>query len=207
MSTSHSHNSRPVTVPTTIRGQQTRQKLLDAAELIFGEKGFDGASITAITQRAGVAQGTFYVYFPDKHAIFRELVRALSQRLRRATSEAIHGLTDRVEIERAGFRTFFTFIRDHQGMYRIVRQAEFVDASLFRWYYDSFATGYVAGLQAAMDAGQIRRMDAEVMAYCIMGIGDFIGMRWVLWEDDGLPDEVFEQAFSFMKYGFAPDDH
>jgi len=49
-------------------------------------------------------------------------------------------------------------------------------------------------------------MDAEVMAYCIMGVGDFLGMRWVLWEDDALPDEVFEQAFEFMSYGFAPPE-
>ncbi len=206
MSTSHGKN-RPVTAPTTTRGQRTRQKLLDAAEAIFGEKGFERASIAGITQQAGVAQGTFYVYFPDKRAIFDELVHALSQQLRRATSEAVEGLTDRVEIERVGFRTFFNFIREHRGMYRIVRQAEFVDESLFRWYYASFAEGYVTGLQAAMDAGQIRRMDAEVMAYCIMGIGDFIGMRWVLWEDDALPDEVFEQAFGLMQYGFAPDEN
>ena len=196
---------RPVVVPSTSRGQRTRQKLLDAAEAIFGERGYERASITEITQRAGVAQGTFYVYFPDKQTIFEELVRGLSQRLRRATTEATQGLTNRNDIERAGFRAFFDFIGRHRGLYRIVRQAEFVDEALFRWYYERFAEGYAAGLKAAMDAGQIREMDPEVMAYCIMGMGDFLGMRWVLWQDESLPDAVFEQAFEFMSHGFTPD--
>ncbi len=201
---STSAKTRPVVAPPTSRGQRTRQKLLEAAEAIFGARGYERASITEITQRAGVAQGTFYVYFPDKQAIFEELVRGLSQRLRRATTEATQGLTNRIDIERAGFRAFFDFIRRHRGMYRIVRQAEFVDEDLFRWYYERFAEGYAAGLKVAMDAGQIREMDPEVMAYCIMGMGDFLGMRWVLWEDDELPDEVFEQAFEFMSHGFMP---
>ena len=196
---------RPVVVPSTSRGQRTRQKLLDAAEAIFGERGYERASITEITQRAGVAQGSFYVYFPDKQTIFEELVRGLSQRLRRATTEATQGLTNRNDIERAGFRAFFDFIGRHRGLYRIVRQAEFVDEALFRWYYERFAEGYAAGLKAAMDAGQIREMDPEVMAYCIMGMGDFLGMRWVLWQDESLPDAVFEQAFEFMSHGFTPD--
>ncbi len=152
-----------------------------------------------------MAQGTFYVYFADKQAIFEELVRGLSQQLRRATTEATQGLSNRIDIERAGFRVFFDFIRRHRNLYRIVRQAEFVDEALFRWYYERIAQGYVAGLQAAMDAGQIRTMDPEVMAYCIMGIGDFLGMRWVLWEDGELPEEVFEQAFAFITHGLAPD--
>jgi AcrR family transcriptional regulator len=194
-----------VVVPSTSRGQRTRQKLLDAAEAIFGERGYERASITEITQRAGVAQGTFYVYFPDKQTIFEELVRGLSQRLRRATTEATQGLTNRNDIERAGFRAFFDFIGRHRGLYRIVRQAEFVDEALFRWYYERFAEGYAAGLKAAMDAGQIREMDPEVMAYCIMGMGDFLGMRWVLWQDESLPDAVFEQAFEFMSHGFTPN--
>lgn len=70
---------RSVRRPATRRGRQTRQKLLDSAEAVIGEKGYDHASIIEITQRAGVAQGTFYIYFPDKEAIFDGLVRDLTR--------------------------------------------------------------------------------------------------------------------------------
>ncbi len=72
--------------PVTPRGQRTRQKLLDAAEEIFGNKGYDKASVAEITQKAGVAQGTFYIYFPDKKAAFTELVRELNHLVRKETS-------------------------------------------------------------------------------------------------------------------------
>lgn len=186
--------------PVTARGQQTRQNLLDAAEAVFGEVGFERASITALTRRAGVAQGTFYVYFPDKQSIFVELVRVLSHQVRQEMAEAVVGLTDRLQIERMGFRVFFNFIHHHRSMYKIVRQAEFVDEELYRWYYRRLADGYIHGLSQAMDSGQIRRMDPEVLAYCLMGMGDFLGMRWVLWQEkDGLPDAVFEQFMAFIE--------
>ncbi len=191
--------------PSTPRGQQTRQKLLDAAEVVFGETGYERAGIVEITQRAGVAQGTFYTYFPDKKAIFIELVKELSHRLRREIAIAVEGLTDRIEMERVGFRVFFTFAHQHRNLYKIVRQAEFVDEDLFRWYYRLLAEGYVRGLSQAMDVGQLRRLDPECLAYCLMGIADFLGMRWVLWNDERPPEAVVESMLAFIRHGM--DSH
>ncbi len=56
------------------RAELTRQNLLAAAEAVFAEEGFYNASMVKITGRAGVAQGTFYLYFSSKQQIFEELV-------------------------------------------------------------------------------------------------------------------------------------
>ncbi len=194
---------RSITQPITPHGQQTRQRLLDAAEAVFGEKGYDRASIAEITQRAGVAQGTFYIYFPDKKATFVELVKDLSHRLRSEIAQAVANLDDRLEIERVGFRIFFSFVHNHRDLYKIVRQAEFVDQEVYRWYYRHLAEGYTAGLRQAMDKGQIRPLDAECLAYCLMGIGDFLGARYVLWDGDHLPEEVMETMMEFVSHGMA----
>lgn len=193
--------SRRPTRPKGERGQRTRQRLLDAAEAAFGSRGYFETSIVDITRQARVAQGTFYIYFPSKRAIFSELVRERSRDLRRTIQEAVGGLEDRREVERRGFVTFFGFIRHHRNMYRIVRQAEFVDPALFRWYYRRLAQGYTRGLQQAARRGQIRALDPEVLAYCLMGIGDFLGMRWVLWEKDGPNPRVVDAMMDFMLRG------
>lgn len=197
------HLSSPDTAtrPKGTRGQRTRQRLLDAAEAAFGRRGYFAASIVDITRQARVAQGTFYIYFPNKHAIFSELVRERSRQLRRTIQEAVRGLDDRREVERAGFLAFFRFIRRHRDMYRIVRQAEFVDPALFRWYYRRLARGYSAGLRMAAQRGQIRQIDPEVLAYCLMGIGDFLGMRWVLWENRGPRPSVTDAMMDFILNG------
>lgn len=192
---------RPIIHPKGERGRRTRQRLLDAAEAAFGSRGYFETSIIDVTRRARVAQGTFYVYFPGKRAIFAELIRQRSHDLRRTVQEAVHGIPDRREVERAGFRSFFRFIKQHRSMYRIVRQAEFVDPALFRWYYRRLARGYVRGLRQAMRQGQIRRLDPEILAYCLMGIGDFLGMRWVLWERNGMRPAVVDTMMQFMLKG------
>lgn len=190
-----------MTHPKRERGRRTRQQLLDAAEAAFGSRGYFEASVVDITRRARVAQGTFYVYFPSKRAIFAELVRERSRDLRRTIRGAIAGISDRREVERRGFEAFFKFIRRHRAMYRIVRQAEFVDPRLFRWYYQRFADGYIPALRAAMGDGQIRALDPEVLTYCLMGIADFLGMRWVLWEKNGLRPAVLDAMMDFMLRG------
>jgi AcrR family transcriptional regulator len=185
----------------TPRGQRTRAKLLKAAESVFGEKGYERASIADITRKGGVALGTFYVYFPDKQSIFVEVVDELGTRLRRLIGESTAACTGRMDVEREGLRTFFEFVREHPNLYRVVRQAEFVDEACYRRYYDRFAKGYVSGLSHAMEAGEVRRMDPEALAYCLMGIGDFLGMRWVLWEDNPGMERVLDTAMSLIQHG------
>lgn len=189
--------------PPTARGQKTRAKLLDAAEHVFGKVGFEQASIAGITQKAKVALGTFYVYFPDKTSIFVEVVDELSRRLRTAIAEAVGGKDHRLDVEREGFRAFFRFAAEHRALYRIVRQAEFVDEACYRRYYERFAAGYTQGLRAAMARGEVRKMDPEQVAYCLMGIGDFLGMRWVEWRNENELERVLDTAMDFIEHGLA----
>ena len=190
-------------MPVTARGQETRARLLAAAEKVFGEKSYFHVSIADITREAGTGNGTFYLYFPSKEDAFRELVQQRGHELRTVTRLATQGAANRVEAEGAGFAAFFDFIDQHRSLYRVVRQAEFVDESLFREYYQVFAEGYRAALSGAMKRGEITRMDPEVLAYCLMGIGDFIGMRWVLWSEGGIPPQVFDETMRFIEHGVS----
>jgi AcrR family transcriptional regulator len=190
-------------MPVTARGQETRARLLAAAEKVFGEKSYFQVSIADITREAGTGNGTFYLYFPSKESVFRELVQQRGHELRTVTRLATDGAGDRAEAERAGFAAFFAFIYEHPHLYRIVRQAEFVDPAIFEEYYRVFAEGYRQGLSHAMGRGEISPLDPETLAYCLMGIGDFIGMRWVLWSPDPIPDEVFEHVMRFIRYGLV----
>lgn len=191
--------------PRTDRGRRTRQSLLDAAEAEFGRRGYAETSIVEITRRAAVAQGTFYTWFPSKEAIFAELVRELSHRLRSHIAAAVAGHRGRSAVERAGFEAFFDFIRNHRDLYRIVRQAEFVDEALFRWYYRRIADGYAKGIATAIAEGEVGAMDPETTAWALMGIADFVGMRWILWEDGPLPPQVLDTVMSLLQRGlFTP---
>ncbi len=67
-------SSRPTRLapPEGGRGADTRERLLDAAEQIFAERGFEGASIRAVTQAAGASVSAANYHFGSKEALLRE---------------------------------------------------------------------------------------------------------------------------------------
>ncbi len=186
------------------KGQRTRRALLEAAEEVFAEHGWEAASIVKITGRAGVSQGTFYRYFVSKQAIFDELVDDLNRRVRRAMAEGAAQGRSRAEAERHGFAGFFRFTAEHPALYRVIRQAEFASPGALHRHYQRIAAGYSAALAAAMERGEIARGDPEVLAYALMGIGELIGMRWILWNEAAeVPPEVLEEMMAFIQRGLG----
>ncbi len=189
--------------PLTQRGLDTRRKLLDAAEQIFGEVGYPDASIVKITEAAGVAQGTFYLYFASKKEVFDQLVVDLNRRVRHAMKEASDQGLDRLEAELLGFEAYFRFTREHPTLYRIIRQAEFVSPEMLRYHYDRLSEGYVRALQEAVDRGEIGAIDADVTAWALMGMGELIGLRFLLW-GDAMPDQVMHELARIIRCVLEP---
>lgn len=70
--------SSPATRPRLTRAEQqarTRSALLEAAERVFHDRGFVGASVEAITLEAGFSRGAFYSNFESKEQLFAELLQ------------------------------------------------------------------------------------------------------------------------------------
>jgi AcrR family transcriptional regulator len=72
---------------------ETRRRLVAAGTALFAEKGLHDVTSAQIARRAGVASGTFYLHFPDKEALFREIAFAALAALRERQERASAGLT------------------------------------------------------------------------------------------------------------------
>jgi AcrR family transcriptional regulator len=187
------------------RGAATRARLLETAESVFAELGYHEASIVKITEAAGVAQGTFYLYFAGKREIFDELVRDLNRRVRHAMKEGSSQGRTRIEAELLGFRAYFRFCADHPALYRIVRQAEFVSPEMLHYHYERLSAGYVEALREASARGEIGDVDPEVTAWALMGMGELIGMRWILWQDaHEVPNAVLAELDRIIRCVLEP---
>lgn len=188
----------------TARGAATRARLLEAAEVVFAEHGWEQASIVKITERASVAQGTFYRYWESKQAIFDDLVEDLNRRVRRAMTEGAARGANRAEAERYGFEGFFRFTAEHPALYRVIRQAEFASPDALRHHYERIAEGYVEALDAAMGRGEVAPADPELIAYALMGIGELVGMRWILWSGaKEVPADLIDELMAFIQRGLG----
>ena len=190
--------------PKTARGKKTRDKLLRAAEIEFGGKGFHSAAISGITYRAGVALGTFYTYYESKEEIFHDLVTFMSQRTRRWIGERVAGAPDRMAAERLGIEAYIEFARRHKGIYRIITEAEFVANDAYREHYESFASAYRDNLKQAGESGDIREGDYDIWTWAIMGIAVFLGMKYTEWDDNVPAARVAEIVTDLIANGIRP---
>ncbi len=192
-------------VPVTSRGEATRRKLLEAAEAEIGEKGYANSSVASITRRADVAQGTFYLYFPSKKDVLVELVRHMGRRLRSALARAIVGANDRIEAEQLGFEAFVRFSLENQNLYKVVMESQFVDESIYREYYQTLADAYAQNISRAQGRGEVREGDPAALAWALMGIAHFLGLRFPIWEQRQPPQAVFDTVFALIRRGLTPE--
>jgi AcrR family transcriptional regulator len=187
-----------VSKPKTKRGRETLNRILSAAAQVFYEKGYHNASINDITRLAGVASGTFYVYFDGKYSLYKFLLLQCSHMIRKHLNQATLNCKNRREVEEVGLRVWLDFVRKNRYMYHIIWESLYIDKQLFQDYYVSFAKAYIDGIDQAKGRGEIKAdIDSEVLAYTLMGASNFLGLNWGLFkpEADGLDKVVSD----FMK--------
>lgn len=188
--------------PKTKRGMETLDKICKAAEELFSEKGYYDTGIIDIVTKAGIAQGTFYIYFNDKKSVFVYLIQKLGKELREVIRTNIKDSKDRYNEEYMGIKTFLNFVGDHIGLFKVVWQAQFVDMELFKEYYESFSKGYVKNIKKAQAKGEMNDIDPVILSYCLIGIANFTALKSIEFDNkyDNY-DEVVEEVMKFIKNG------
>ena len=189
-------------MPQTPKGMETLNNILSAAAQLIYEKGYYGANIADITSLAGVATGTFYVYFSSKISLYRYLLLQFGHRIRREMSEKTAECRTRREAEREGLKAWLEYVQKHPYVYNIIWESLYVDRNLFKEYYETFSQAYSAGLQRAREDGEVRDVDLTVLSYMLMGISNFVGLKYCLL-DDGSADlaHVAEEAMRILDGG------
>lgn len=176
------------------------ERILYAAETIFSEKGFDGATMSEIAKMAHVAEGTLYEYFKNKEDL---LFSTLQYRIRQATPPLA---------ERNGDQSPFTrlrmFIRTH--LFQFIEHPEFMRVFVFdgiynRKFYDSKAASdfftYVESLYPILDDGKKMglfkpELDNRIYRNLFLGLTSHMALRWRY-----LPAISQDRKFLEMKRG------
>lgn len=191
-----------VNLPKTKRGEATLEKICLAAETLFYQKGYNNTSIVDITNLSGIALGTFYIYFKDKYLLYKYLLLRYSHQIRKEISDATKDLSTRREKEREGLKTFLKYTRENKQSYNIIWESLYIDKKLFINYYDTFADRYSQGIIEAQSTGEIKGYDPTVVSYFLMGISNFIGLKYVMFDDDDADyDHVVDQVIDILDKG------
>jgi AcrR family transcriptional regulator len=117
-------------MPPTARGQRTRESLIAAARTIFERDGYLFARLGDISKEAGVAVGSFYVYFGSKHDIFAAVLEQVQDEMDHPhVSGATRGTHPIADIE-ASNRAYLSWYRRNARFMRALEQAATIDDEL-----------------------------------------------------------------------------
>jgi len=163
------------------RADATREALLRVARELFGTHGYAGVGTELIVERAGVTRGALYHHFDGK----RELLRAVYEQYE---AEVVAGIAaqmaagvtsaDPLTLLRGGLVAFLDICTDRPFIQIALLDAPTVLGwAAWRDVAERYGLGLIsAGLQGAMDAGQLRRQPLRPLAHVVSGAIDEAAM-------------------------------
>jgi len=209
------HNKLPENAPRSqtaaqIRKQQTRQKILDAAQSVFALYGYDGASVAQIAQKAEVSKGALYVHFATKEDLFRQILLGYVQRRSAITAAGLGpNVPLRAAIEQI-IEGAWTIHQDGSSC-SLLSTEFFALAGRSDWGREAMASIFshcssalVAFLDQAKARGEVRLdVDSQIAARLMLAVHDGLVLQWQSQPECINPDDYLapmaEMIFNFVR--------
>jgi TetR/AcrR family transcriptional regulator, fatty acid metabolism regulator protein len=199
--------------PLVNRNAEKYQRILDAAVAVFAEKGFFTSRISDIADRAGVADGTVYLYFRNKEEILMTAINtAFDAFMRHARSELETLPSPAERLRRLAF-LHLEALGSNRNL-AVVFQMELRQSTRFLSEFSHHhMIEYLALARAAISDGQASglfrpEMPAKVAANCFFGALDEMVTTWVLNEHEyrlaNVADTVVDIFLNGMQSGSKP---
>ncbi len=159
---------------------QHRAAILGVARQVFGEMGYERATLRDVIRRGSVPAGTVQQLFPDKDAIVRTLVEDSARRLRARVRGARDRATSLEEFVSGPYRAFFTFVAEDRVAFDLLRR----DPATIRALLEEPALGASVtelreDLEAAVARGDVPSVDLDYLAAAMAGVAVEVALRMV----------------------------
>lgn len=154
-----------------------RQAILDAARQVFGELGYEAATVRDIIRRTGLASGTFYNYYRSKEEVFEALADDGARRFRPILREQFEAAEDFPAYLRGAVRAYFEFIANEHETWQARRPAGErqphmqVETPEMHRVFEEVRDSFVA----AMQRGDAPSVDPDYLAAASIAIAREIG--------------------------------
>ncbi|MGH9188138.1 MAG: TetR/AcrR family transcriptional regulator [Acidimicrobiales bacterium] len=168
---------------TTPRRRLTRdqriEQLLDVAEQVFADLGYDGASIEQIASAAGITRPIIYEHFGSKDGIYLACVRRARQHLEAALFDAVAGADDLGERLRRGIDACMAFIEQDPHRWAVLFSGVAVSGPIAAEVLQMrFATVNIIADLLHAASPKLPRQEVEAYAHALSGSGEQLERWW-----------------------------
>ncbi|RJO71591.1 MAG: TetR/AcrR family transcriptional regulator [Myxococcales bacterium] len=153
---------------------ERKQSILQAAKKVFALKGYHAAGVADIIEEAGIARGTFYLYFESKRDVFNALIeyvtQSISERLEPIQTDKEHAIYPALFATMERIKAFFFSDPDLAKIF--LHEATALDASAAERLQDlrhRLVQWLATLVRKWQEQGILRAIDAEIAAYCFIG--------------------------------------
>jgi AcrR family transcriptional regulator len=190
--------------------EETRRKLIEAAAEEFATHGVRGARIQAITDRAGVAIGSFYTHFKDKDALFDAIAEMGKELFLAGVEETKREAGDRAPRDMTAMRNAIAFGEAYGSLFRIFLSRGGPDNSDMRELVDTLARDRAKDLKRGQAEGWVRPgLNPEFTARAEMGAIFHLVDWWLANPDAATREEITAALIELRRFGvegFEPQE-
>lgn len=188
--------------PNPTRARERQRTLTEAAALEFAEKGYHKASITDITQRAGVGRGTFYLYFDTKRDALDAVIDNYFQRTVAAVNDTSELLGDAVDFHqylRTVFTRLFDMLDNSPEIMQVILREGLLDSAMTKRMFgildlaESVNTAIIE--RARADGAITSAVDSTFLAHAITGLSMAATLKAIRGELAGDAREAYIGSF------------
>lgn len=133
--------------------KEKRERLLKTGINLFSHKGFSMTTIDDITRQAGVAKGTFYLYFKDKRDFFNEIVQSMALRHEANCKKLMAVASCPMERLKTYIASELSFYRDNADFARFAITAAGSEAEFFVNWYVNIQKKHISFLAEIINQG------------------------------------------------------
>ena len=188
---------------------ERRQQILSVAREAFAKRGYHQTTIDDIVAQAGVARGTFYLYFEDKRAVFSDLIDRFAGQLSMAivrivTDDAARSVVEQV---RENIRAIIATCLAERAMTKILfTDVIGVDPAFDRklqTFYDTVVQLLTESLKEGQGLGIVADGEPRVLAYLTIGaLKELLYQAVTLGFAEESADVLTQQMFTFLSGGY-----
>jgi AcrR family transcriptional regulator len=188
-----------------------RQLVLEAAERVFAEKGYERAKMEEIARDAGLSPGTVYTVFKGKADVFRAVHEAGDEELLRCGSELARGIPNPLDMLMAGVRGYVGYFLAHPDFLRMHLREGFTwgteqSGAQSQGRTQAWRQGIevlTATVQRCIDAGIFHAGDPGIQARMMIAMQQVQLAHWVEQGMTRPPAEVIEEVEAHVRRAFC----